>query len=283
MILEVKDLEYVYNPGTPLEVRAVEGIDFTLAQGEALGIVGGTGSGKTTLVKNLNGLLTPTAGRVLADGTDIRDHGPGLSKRIGVVFQRPERQLFEETAYKDISFVLRRFTDLQDDEIRDRVREACDAVALDYDKVADLPPAALTDGQRRKAAIAAILVNEPEILILDEPVVGLDPPSVSELVRLIGRIKHSKETSLIIVSHDMEVFLPVVDRLMVLNQGRMAALGKPADLCEEAVDNPALREILPPLAVLVHDLRKAGVPLDRNEYRVTVLAERLAELRSRSH
>jgi energy-coupling factor transport system ATP-binding protein len=282
MLLEVEDLEYAYNAGTPLEVRAVEGISFTLPQGEALGILGGTGSGKTTLVKNLNGLLTPTAGRVLVDGTDIRDFGPDLRKRIGVVFQRPERQLFEETVYKDISFVLRRFTDLPDEEIRRRVRAACQAVALDPDEVGDRAPAALTDGQRRKAAIAAILVNEPHILILDEPVVGLDPPSVAELVALLERMEQSRQRSLIIVSHDMEVFLPVVDRLMVLNHGRTAALGTPADVCEEVGDDPAMRELLPPLALLVHDLRKAGVPLDRNEFRVTVLAERLAGLRSGS-
>ena len=283
MLLEVKDLEYVYNAGTPLALRAVAGVSFTLNPGEFLGILGGTGSGKTTLIKNLNGLLTPTAGRVLADGTDIVDFGPGLRKRIGVVFQRPERQLFEETVYQDISFVLRRFTDLPDEEIRQRVRAACEAVALDPEEVADRAPAELTDGQRRKAAIAAILVNEPEILILDEPLVGLDPPSMSDLAALLGRMKQSGEKSLIVVSHDMEVFLPLVDRLMVLNEGRMVGFGSTADICDEAGDDSALRDLLPPLAVLVRDLRKAGVPLDRNEFRVTVLAERLAELRSGSH
>ncbi len=260
----------------------MEGISFSLQHGETLGIVGGTGSGKTTLIKNLNGLLSPTAGKVRVDGIDIRDYGPGLSKRIGVVFQRPERQLFEETVFKDISFVLRRFTDLPDDQIHERVRAACDAVALDPDEVTDRAPTALTDGQRRKVAIAAILINEPEVLILDEPVVGLDPPSMNELVRLIERLTASGERSLIIVAHDMEVFLPVLDRLMVLNQGRMAALGSIADVCDKVGDDPVVREILPPLAVLVHDLRKAGVPLDRNEFRVSVLAERLIEFRGGS-
>lgn len=278
MLLEVHSLGYVYNAGTPLENRALERISFSLARGEALGILGGTGSGKTTLIKNLNGLLAATTGRVILDGVDIHDVGPALRKQIGVVFQRPERQFFEETVLKDISYVLRRLTDLSEQEISRQVHVACDMVKLDLEQIRDRSPHTLTDGEKRKAAIAAILVNEPEILILDEPAVGLDPPAVLELVQLLDEMKRSRQKSIIIVSHDMEDFLPILDTLMILHLGRMVGYGTPSEVCEAADNDPSVSDILPPVALLVHRLRKAGLSLDPHEFRATVLAERLVRL-----
>jgi len=276
--LHVQDLEYVYHQGTPLEVKALHGVSFFLPQGEVLGILGGTGSGKTTLIKNLNGLLRPTSGHVLIDGIDSHACGPGLRRRIGLVFQRPERQLFEETVYRDISFVLRRFTALKETQIRDRVATACNLVGLDMGDVADRSPLALSDGEKRKAAIAGILVNEPEIVVLDEPAVGLDPPAIADLIRFIEEIKASRKRSVILVSHDMERFLGVMDRLLVLNNGTAVAWGSPADVCRDLAADRQMRALLPGLALLVHDLQEAGCPLEPRGYRVADLVDQILRL-----
>lgn len=279
MNIQVENLDYVYNPGTPLEIKALEGISFGLPAGTFVGVLGGTGSGKTTLVKNLNGLLTPTRGSVLLDGVDIRSYGPGLRLKIGVVFQRPERQLFEETVFGDISFVLRRSSKLSGEEISSKVRNACELIGLNIDEIGRLSPMVLSDGAKRKVAIAGILVNQPEVLILDEPAVGLDPPSLADLTRALEEMKTSRERTVVIVSHDMEPFLQILDLMMVLNQGRIAALGSPSEVCEALENDSATRELLPELALLVHDLRKAGVPLASDDFRIPILVERLVALK----
>jgi energy-coupling factor transport system ATP-binding protein len=273
--IRVNNLDFVYNRGTPLETRALEGISFALEQGKYLGILGGTGSGKTTLIKTLNGLLPPTAGTVLIDGENAKTLGTQLRRRVGVVFQRPERQLFEETVSKDISFVMRRFSDLTDGEIHRRVAEACELVGLDLETTADRPPLALSDGEKRKVAIAGVLVNKPELLILDEPVVGLDPPSRNDLLRVLEAMKESGERSVVIVSHDMDEFLSILDQLMVLENGRLSAFGSPEEVCGVLENN---RELLPGFALLLKDLRQAGLPLPTDEYRVSVLADLIEDM-----
>jgi energy-coupling factor transport system ATP-binding protein len=280
--IQVENLDYVYNPGTPLEMKALEDLSFGLEAGTFLGILGGTGSGKTTLIKNLNGLFTPTRGRVLLDGRDVREYGPALRLKVGLAFQRPERQLFEETVFKDISFVLRRFSNLSEVEIGAKVRNACELLGLNIDEIEEQSPMALADGAKRKVAIAGILVNEPEVLILDEPAVGLDPPSLAALIRALEKIKEPHDRTVVIVSHDMEPFLPILDLLMVLKQGRIAAFGAPSEVCESLENNPDTRALLPELALLVHELRRAGVPLSQDEYRIPVLVERLADLKKLS-
>ena len=190
--IRVENLSYVYNPGTPLQINALEEVNFLLPAGKVLGILGGTGSGKTTLIKNLNGLLLPTKGRVLVDDVESSQYGAGLRRKVGIVFQRPERQLFESTVARDISFALRRFSELPEAEIQDRVRAAADLVGLDIEVVAERSPIELSGGEKRKAAIAGVLVNDPEILILDEPAVGLDLPSTTELVELVRQLNESR-------------------------------------------------------------------------------------------
>jgi energy-coupling factor transport system ATP-binding protein len=263
-------------------MKAIENISFGLAAGDFLGILGGTGSGKTTLIKNLNGLLTPTRGRVLLDGTDIRSFGPGLRLKVGAVFQRPERQLFEETVYADISFVLRRSSNVSEEKIRDEVQRASELVGLNIEEFGERPPLSLPDGAKRKVAIAGILVNKPEVLILDEPAVGLDPRSLADLIRTLEEMKNRRERTVVIVSHDMEPFLPILDLMMVLNQGRIAAFGSPSEVCETLADDPGTRELLPELALLIHSLRRAGVPLSRDEFRIPVLVENIANLKELS-
>jgi len=280
--IRVENLEYVYNEGTPIEKKALAGTSFTLGDGRFLGILGGTGSGKTTLIRILGGFLTPTQGRVLVDGKDVRDRGSGPGRKMGVVFQRPERQLFEETVFREISFVLRRFSELSDAEIERSVRNACDLVGLDMERIADRSPHDLSDGEKRKVVIAAVLVNEPETLILDESAVGLDPPSLADLVAVLQRMKESKEKTVVLVSHDMESFLPLLDMMVVLDRGRMAAAGSPAEVCLKLGDDPFMRDLLPGVAVLVHDLRKGGLPVAPDEFRISALADQMADLRSSS-
>jgi energy-coupling factor transport system ATP-binding protein len=276
--IRAEHLGFTYNPGTPVEITVLEDVNFVLPPGVVLGILGGTGSGKTTLIKHLNGLLFPTFGRLLLDGKDTRAYRHGLGRTVGVVLQRPERQLFEETVVRDISFVLRRFSDLSRDEIVARVSTACDLLGLDVERIGHRSPLTLSDGEKRKTAIAGVLVNEPEVLVLDEPGVGLDPPSTQDLIHVLERMKASEGRSIVIVSHDMGPFLPLLDLLMVLNKGRVAAMGSPARVCEILGDDPTMREMLPSVGLLVHDLRKAGLPILRNEFRASALADQLAAL-----
>ncbi|MGB6065548.1 MAG: ATP-binding cassette domain-containing protein [Desulfomonilaceae bacterium] len=282
MKIQVENLYYAYNPGTPLEIRAIEDISFGLSAGTFLGILGGTGSGKTTLIRNLNGLLVPTRGRVLLDGTDVRSYGTNLRRKVGVVFQRPERQLFEQTVFADISFVLRRSSSLSEMEIRNKVRSACELVGLNLDEIGERCPLTLSDGAKRKVAISGILVNAPEVLILDEPAVGLDPPSLANLIRTLEKMKSARNTTVMITSHDMEPFLPLLDLIMIMKQGRVAGFGSPSEVCEALGNDASTRDLLPELALLVHDLRSAGVPLSPDEFRIPLLVERLSNLKKLS-
>jgi energy-coupling factor transport system ATP-binding protein len=275
-----ENISHTFNLGTPLETKALEKVSFTLPNGSALGVLGGTGSGKTTLVKHLNGLLAPTEGRLLLDGEDIRSYPGSPGRAVGLVLQRPERQLFEETVMADISFVLRRFSMLSEDDILAKVSETCEMLGLDIGLIGQRSPLELSDGEKRKVAIAGILVNEPHILVLDEPAVGLDPPSVEGLVRALDTIKNGQGRSLVIVSHDMEPFLPLLDRVLVLTGGRVAAFGSPADVCAVLGDDPVMRDFLPGLALLVHDLRQQGIALQPNEFRIQAIVDQLTGIAS---
>jgi energy-coupling factor transport system ATP-binding protein len=276
--IRVENLDYVYNPGTPLELKALDQVTFALPHSKVLGILGGTGSGKTTLVKNLNGLLAPTKGRVLLDGKDTLSYGATLRRKVGVVFQRAERQLFEQTVYRDISFALTRRPGMEQAEIRERVEDACKLVGLDLADIANRSPFALSDGQKRKVAIAGILVNRPETLVLDEPTVGLDPPSSRELVLLLQGLKDSGAGTIVIVSHNMGPFLPLLDRLLVLDRGRVVGFGSPSEVFEKLADDKVMRQLLPELALAGRHLRRAGRPIPLDEYRMHELLDQLIHL-----
>ncbi len=272
--LQVECLEYVYNPGTPLELKALSDIGFFLPEGKVLGIVGATGSGKTTLVKTLNGLLVPSKGRVVLDGRDASSLGADLRRKVGLVFQRPERQLFGETVYEDITFVRNRSGETDAVRLYGQVSDLCASLELNLYAIKDLSPLSLADADKRKVAIAGVLINDPSILIMDEPAVGLDPPSVKALVDFLKRLK-SKEKSVIIVSHDMEPFLRVIDLMLILEHGEAKAFGKPHEVCDQIQDNEPLRRIMPPLALLAHELRKAGLDIPEDEYDVRVIMDKL--------
>lgn len=234
-ILSVKNLKYVYSAGTPFEHTALEDVSFSVNRGEFLGIIGHTGSGKSTLMQQLNGLLKPTSGSVILDGQDIWSDKKLTRQarfRVGLVFQYPEYQLFEETVYRDIAFGPKNMG-LPAEEVDRRVREAAGFVGI-TDAQLQASPFDLSGGQKRRVAIAGVIAMEPEILILDEPTAGLDPSGRREILSNIAAYRKSKNATIMMVSHSMEDVARLTDRLLVLNGSRLAMDGTPDEIFAHA-------------------------------------------------
>lgn len=224
MRIELREVRHVYSPGTPFAVEALRGVSLTVEPGEVLGVIGGTGSGKSTLVQHLNLLLVPTAGEVLVDGEDaLSMNRTTLRRRVGLVFQNPEQGLFAPTVEEDVAFAPQRLG-LNEDEVRERVRETLGL--LDAGHLSGRSPFALSGGERRRVAIAGVLAMGPEVLVLDEPTAGLDPTARADLMRLVGRLKDSGVT-VVFVSHDLDEVAEVADRICVLEDGKVKAVGTP--------------------------------------------------------
>ncbi len=233
MRLELKDVCHTYAAGTPLAVEALRGVSLTVEAGEVLGIVGGTGSGKSTLVQHMNWILRPTSGEVLIDGVHASTLKKSeLRRRVGLVFQFPEAALFAPTVEEDVSFGPQRMG-LGEDAVRERVRESL--AMLDVEHLAQRSPFALSGGEKRRVAIAGVLAMGPEVLILDEPTAGLDPATRQDLLSLIRTLSEAG-TSIVLVSHDLEEVAEVADRICVMEGGRVQALGTPQEVFYE---NPA--------------------------------------------
>jgi energy-coupling factor transport system ATP-binding protein len=238
----------------------LEGVSLQVAAGEFLGIVGKTGSGKTTLVQHFNGLLKPSAGKVYVEGRDLGEPGiswPELRRRVGLVFQYPEHQLFAETVFEDIAFVLGQQKSFSPEEIEGRVRYACGMVGLDFDTFRRRSPFGLSGGEMRRAALAGVLVQNPSILILDEPTVGLDGPGKREVLRQIGTL-HRLGKTIVIVSHAVEDLADRVDRLMVMEEGRIVTSGEPGEVFARLTEMKKSPFLVPPVFQLCEDLRAAG-------------------------
>ena len=234
-ILQVQNLNYIYSAGTPFEHKALENVSFSVCRGEFIGIIGHTGSGKSTLMQQLNGLLKPTSGQILLDGQDIWSDKKLTRQarfRVGLVFQYPEYQLFEETVYKDIAFGPKNMG-LKPEEIDRRVREAAAIVGLTEEQL-EVSPFDLSGGQKRRVAIAGVIAMEPEILILDEPTAGLDPQGREGILKNIEDYRKKHNATIMMVSHSMDDVARLTDRLLVLNGSRLAMDGTP-----EAVFNRA--------------------------------------------
>lgn len=232
MTIKIKDLSHVYSPNSPFEIKALEDINLTIEDGEFIGLIGHTGSGKSTLIQHLNGLLRPTQGKIEIDGDDILSKAVSLKKirqKVGLVFQYPEHQLFEETVYKDISFGPKNLG-LAEVDIEKRVKEAMDVVGLDYDSIKDRSPFDLSGGQRRRAAIAGVLAMKPNVLILDEPTAGLDPKGRDEILGQISRLYKKNNMTIILVSHSMEDIARLVKRLIVMHKGKIAMDDSPREV-----------------------------------------------------
>ena len=267
MPIEVKGLTHVYMPGTPFEARALKDVSLSIRDGEFIGIIGHTGSGKSTLIVHLNGLEASQPGVVFVNGIDLGAKGTDLisiRRAVGLVFQYPEYQLFEETVEKDIAFGPKNLG-LSEDEIKDRVARALQMVGLSGD-VAGKSPFELSGGQKRRVAIAGVLAMQPSTLILDEPAAGLDPAGRREMLDLIRGI-HDSGVTVVMVSHSMDDVGRCCDRLYVLNRGEIAFSGTPAEVFmhEEQLHDIGLD--VPECAKLAHRLRKSGFDIPEGLYR----------------
>lgn len=258
MAIDVKKLEHIYMPGTPFEKKALDSVSFSIQDGEFVGLIGHTGSGKSTLVMHLNGLLKPSSGSIIVDGLNLADKNVDLRqvrRRVGLVFQYPEYQLFEESVVKDVMFGPLNL-ELGEEEARTRAVEALRLVGLS-ESIYDKSPFELSGGQKRRAAIAGVLAMKSNTLILDEPTAGLDPRGRDEILSIMRDI-HAEGTTLIMVSHSMTDVSLLCSRILVMNHARLALDGTPEQVF---ADGGALRNAgleLPPCAVLAEKLRSAG-------------------------
>ena len=259
-ILEIKNLSHVYSAGTPFEHIALENVSCCIHKGEFVGIIGHTGSGKSTLIQHLNGLLKPTSGQVLLDGVDIWSNKKFTRQarfRVGLVFQYPEYQLFEETVYKDIAFGPKNMG-LKADEIDRRVREAAGFVGL-TDAQLEVSPFELSGGQKRRVAIAGVIAMEPEVLILDEPTAGLDPVGREEILSNILAYRESKNAAILMVSHSMCDVARLTDRLLVMNGSHLAMDGTPDQVFSRASELVEMGLDIPEVTRIFLRLQKLGL------------------------
>ncbi len=278
-ILQVKDLSYVYSAGTPFEHKALDNVNFTLNRGEFVGIIGHTGSGKSTLMQQLNGLLKPTSGQVLLGGVDIWS-GKQFTRqarfRVGLVFQYPEYQLFEETVYKDIAFGPKNMG-LSEEEIDKRVREAAGFVGITQRQL-QVSPFDLSGGQKRRVAIAGVIAMEPEVLILDEPVAGLDPIGRAEILENIEAYRKAKNATILMVSHSMEDVANMTDRLLVLYGSHLVMDDAPANVFVHAQELVDMGLNIPRVTQIFLDLRKKGLDVP-NVYTIEQAVDTLIRLK----
>lgn len=262
----------------PDAVWALRDISFTLEDGEFFGIAGHTGSGKSTLIQHMNGLINPTCGQVLVDGADLADKKSAARMRgdVGLVFQYPEHQLFAATVYEDVAFGPKNLG-LHPDEIDERVRESLAQVALDFDDIQGKSPFELSGGQQRRVAFAGVLAMKPSKLILDEPVAGLDPATRSDFLDLVKQF-HRDGLTVAMVSHSMDDLARLCDRILVLNEGALFALGTPAEVYADAEALRAIGLGAPSSQRLAHALRDRGVPLQERLYDEASLSAQIASL-----
>ena len=259
-ILEVRNLDYIYSAGTPFEHKALDNVSFALEPGEFVGIIGHTGSGKSTLMQQMNGLLKPTSGQVLLDGVDIWSDKKLTRQarfRVGLVFQYPEYQLFEETVYRDIAFGPKNMG-LEEKEVDRRVREAAGFVGLTEAQL-EVSPFDLSGGQKQRVAIAGVIAMEPEVLILDEPTAGLDPVGRAEILGNIEAYRQAKNATIMMVSHSMEDVARLTDRLLVMNGSRLAMDGTPSEVFSRAQELLAMGLNIPQVTQVFLELKKLGL------------------------
>ena len=278
-ILEVKNLTYIYSAGTPFEHKALDDISFSVERGEFIGIIGHTGSGKSTLMQQLNGLLKPTSGTVLLDGQDIWSDKKLTRQarfRVGLVFQYPEYQLFEETVYKDIAFGPKNMG-LSAEEVDRRVREAAGFVGLTEQQL-EVSPFDLSGGQKRRVAIAGVSAMEPEVLILDEPTAGLDPVGRSEILGNIQSYRKAKNATIMMVSHSMEDVARLTDRLLVMNGSKLAMDAPPAQVFTHAEELTQMGLNIPQVTQVFLELKKLGLDV-KNVYTIEQAAAEIRRLK----
>ena len=280
MSIEVKGLIHIYNAGLPHESVALEGVTFSAQDGQLVGIIGHTGSGKSTLVQHLNGLLKPKSGSIVVGGTDITSDGVvmrDIRKKIGLVFQYPEYQLFEETVAKDVAFGPANLG-LSEAEIDECVKEAIEMVGLDYEKVKNVSPFELSGGQKRRAAIAGVIAMKPEVLILDEPTAGLNPKAHADILNMVETIHRKSKNIIFLVSHNMNDIARMSDKVLVMNHGRLVMDGTPAEVFSREEELKSMGLALPDSMEIMMRLKKAGMDINTDCLTMDEAAEEIAKV-----
>lgn len=270
MQIELKDVSYTYGLNTVYEVSALSGINLSVKEGEFIAIAGQTGSGKSTLIQHLNGLIRPTSGRILFEGKDIWEEGYDLRElrtHVGLVFQYPENQLFETTVVKDVMFGPRN-QGLSEEECRQRAEEALKLVGIP-EELLETSPFDLSGGQKRRVAVAGVLAMNPEVLILDEPTAGLDPAGREEILTLIRRLRDRQGITIILVSHSMEDVASYAGRMIVIHQGKISFDGTPRQVFAHYRELEEIGLAAPQITYIMHALKKGGLDVDVNAITVS--------------
>ena len=270
MSIKIENLTYVYMPKTPFEKKALDNVSLEIEDGEFLAVIGHTGSGKSTLIQHLNGLLKPASGKIYVDGTDITDKDTKLvdiRKKVGLVFQYPEYQLFEETIAKDIAYGPSNLG-LNEDEILKRVKKSMEMVGLNYEEYKDISPFELSGGQKRRVAIAEVIAMEPKVLILDEPTAGLDPAGRDDILEQIKLLHEKYNMTIILVSHSMEDVGKLAEKIIVMNDGHVELQGKPKDVFKEIDTLEKIGLAVPQVTYLMRELKKKGFNVSEDIFTV---------------
>lgn len=270
MPIEVKNLTHTYSAGSAFQATAIRNVNLTIEEGEFIAVIGHTGSGKSTLVQHLNGLLKPTEGQILVDGEDMNGEKVDrrrIRQKVGLVFQYPEYQLFEETVAKDIAFGPKN-QGLNADEIDERVHKAMEQVHLDYDKYAERSPFELSGGQMRRVAIAGVLAMQPKVLILDEPTAGLDPQGRDRILGMVKELHQAGDTTVVMVSHSMDDVARLATRLVVMSRGELVATGTPREIFKQVKMMESIGLGVPEAAKLCNMLRQKGISLPDDLYQM---------------
>ena len=269
-LIEINNLTHIYSEGLPFEKKAIDDLTLKIEENEFIGLIGHTGSGKSTFIQHLNGLLKPSSGEIIIDGTRVDKSGANLTdlrKKVGLVFQYPEYQLFEETIERDIAFGPGNL-DITEEEVQRRVKSSMDSVGLDYETYKDKSPFELSGGLKRRVAIAGVLAMEPKVLILDEPTAGLDPRGRDEILSEIKEIHEKRKITVILVSHSMEDVAKIANRIIVFDKGRVFLDSNPREIFRNEDKLLSVGLGIPQITSLMRTLKKKG--LDINEDAITV-------------
>ncbi|MGL4742557.1 MAG: energy-coupling factor transporter ATPase [Sarcina sp.] len=280
MSIKIENLKHVYSPGTPFEKIALNNINLEIKDEEFVALIGHTGSGKSTLIQHLNGLLKGTEGRIIVDDVDLSAKGTKLTdirKKVGLVFQYPEYQLFEETIEKDIEFGPKNMG-LDSEEITKRVKKSMEMVGLDYETYRNLSPFELSGGQKRRVAIAGVIAMEPKVLILDEPTAGLDPKGRDDILAQIKILHENYKMTIILVSHSMEDVAKIATRVIVMNEGDVALDGTVSEVFKEIETLEKIGLGVPQVTYLIRELRKKGFDISDDIFTIEEAKKALLEI-----
>lgn len=280
MSIKIENLTHIYMPNGPFEKKALDDINIDIKDGEFIALIGHTGSGKSTLIQHMNGLLEATSGKIIVDGEDITEKGVKLSdvrKKVGLVFQYPEYQLFEETIEKDISYGPTNLG-LDEDEIHRRVMKSMEMVGLDYETYKDKSPFDLSGGQKRRVAIAGVIAMEPKTLILDEPTAGLDPKGRDDILAQIKLLHTKYKMTIILVSHSMEDVAKLAERVIVMNKGTVALQGTTSEVFKEVDTLEKIGLGVPQVTYLMRELRRRGFKVSDEVYTIEQCKKELVRL-----